>query len=108
MTIAASPKEYEPCVECGGESFSRVQKTSELGVIYECDNCGKRLFAYDNSEHGRGQSFSWNDADAVLKQIATERECRDCGHTWRYTGTADRPTCPNCKGKNTREKDPNA
>lgn len=25
--------------------------------------------------------------------------CDDCGNVWPYTGNADRPTCPNCKGK---------
>ena len=28
--------------------------------------------------------------------------CDDCGHLWMYTGNADRPSCPNCKGKRVR------
>ena len=32
---------------------------------------------------------------------AERRECPDCGHTWVYSGDADRPTCPECKGKRT-------
>ena len=25
--------------------------------------------------------------------------CEACGYTWAYGGDADRPTCPNCRGK---------
>lgn len=28
-------------------------------------------------------------------------QCNDCENVWPYTGSADRPTCPNCKGKRT-------
>lgn len=34
-----------------------------------------------------------------------ERECLNCGHVWTYTGDHDRPTCPNCKRKNTQPVD---
>lgn len=27
-------------------------------------------------------------------------ECNGCGNVWPYTGDADRPTCPECAGKN--------
>ena len=39
--------------------------------------------------------------EALRDMIHQQRECQDCGHTWRYTGSADRPTCPSCKGKRT-------
>jgi rubrerythrin len=25
--------------------------------------------------------------------------CDDCGYSWAYSGSADRPTCPSCQGK---------
>lgn len=28
-------------------------------------------------------------------------KCADCGNRWMYGGNADRPTCPNCRGKRT-------
>lgn len=31
------------------------------------------------------------------------RQCNACGNVWPYTGDADRPTCPNCRGKDTEE-----
>lgn len=32
-------------------------------------------------------------------------QCADCDHLWPYTGDADRPTCPECKGKRTSPVD---
>jgi len=32
-------------------------------------------------------------------------KCRDCDHRWFYTGSADRPTCPDCKGKAVEQAD---
>lgn len=29
----------------------------------------------------------------------TLMKCRDCENIWAYTGSATRPTCPNCQGK---------
>ena len=33
------------------------------------------------------------------------RQCNDCGNVWWYAGDSARPTCPNCKGKNTEPTD---
>lgn len=33
------------------------------------------------------------------------RACNDCGNVWWYQGSADRPTCPACKGKKTEAVD---
>jgi len=35
------------------------------------------------------------------KQETETRACEDCGNVWPYSGDADLPTCPNCKGKRT-------
>lgn len=31
--------------------------------------------------------------------VPEQRLCQSCGNVWWYYGDADRPTCPNCKGK---------
>lgn len=30
-------------------------------------------------------------------------QCDDCGNRWMYGGNADRPTCPQCRGKRTEK-----
>ncbi len=98
---AAHPKDSTPCIECGGESFSQHRRIKQVGMTYVCDGCGTELAVYDNSEHGMGESLTWQLADPIIQALGHERECLDCGHEWHYGGSADRPTCPKCKGKRT-------
>lgn len=101
MTIAQHPKEREPCPECGGGSFLAERKVKQIGQTYTCDECGVELFVYDNSDHGMGDSLIWSPAEPVVQALGHGRECLDCGYNWHYGGAADRPTCPDCKGKDT-------
>ena len=103
MTVAKHPREYEPCPECGAESFSKKRRVKQIGMTYECEGCETELFVYDNSEHGMGESLTWQVAEPVIQALGHERECNDCGYQWHYGGTADRPTCPNCRGKATKK-----
>ena len=59
-------------------------------AVTECMVTGKPLCG----EHAR------RGVDIMLG--VGPRECLDCGHRWRYAGSADRPTCPKCKGKRTQ------
>jgi predicted RNA-binding Zn-ribbon protein involved in translation (DUF1610 family) len=105
MTIAKHPKDYKPCPECGAESFTHKRKVKQIGATYKCDECGVELYAYDSSSHGMGQDFNWNKAQLVIEALGHERKCLDCNYEWHYGGTADRPTCPECKGKRTQRVD---
>lgn len=66
MSSAQHPKESEPCIECGGESFSQGRRIKQVGMTYSCDDCGTELAVYDNSEHGQGESLTWQPVPTTL------------------------------------------
>lgn len=103
--MSQHPRESEPCPECGNDSFHKAGFVKQIGMTWECDECGTRLFAYDNTDSGMGESFTWHLAEPVIAELGHERVCLDCGYEWKYGGTSNRPTCPNCAGKNTERKD---
>lgn len=104
MTHAAHPKEMEACIECGARSFSKKRRIKQVGMTYECDECGTELAVYDNSDYGMGESLTWQPVEPIIQALGHERECLNCGYVWHYTGSSERPTCPSCRGKNTEAK----
>lgn len=68
----------------------------------ECERCGDSLVVPGPKEEA-------TEAETPLDHIrrtghSHKREprltgCANCGNAWYYTGTADRATCPNCRGK---------
>lgn len=75
----------------------------------ECVNCGETVTIAD-----RGEQII--DGETPLEHIERTghphvREpralvCDDCGYLWMYGGAAERPTCPNCRGKRVRVPSP--
>lgn len=71
-------------------------------IAYECAN------GHINMKHGgkpRGHDFypaCVECGDRLTRTLVPLRECQNCGNVWPYTGDADRPTCPDCKGKDNR------
>ena len=63
--------------------------------VYLADR-GERLEGYETPfEHFERTGHAWNEPKI--------RVCDDCDHLWPYKGSADKPTCPRCKGKRTRK-----
>lgn len=68
---------------------------------YECPN------GHINEKHkslpaGHERTPACVECDKPVYQVIIPlRECDNCGTVWPYTGDADRPTCPSCKGKRT-------
>ena len=55
---------------------------------------GEQLDGYETPlEHMERTGHVWN--------APTLYKCNDCGNVWHYSGSADRPTCSNCRGKRT-------
>jgi len=70
-------------------------------IAYECENGHLNADHDINHAADEGKKAVCQECDALLtKQLVPMYECNACGHTWAYTGSADRPTCPECKGKN--------
>jgi hypothetical protein len=76
----------------------------EIG--YECEN------GHVNEDHDinhaaeEGKQCVCSDCgDLITRTLIPLRRCDDCGNVWPYTGDADLPTCPNCKGKRTEAVD---
>ena len=57
-----------------------MPRSADLGLMPACIECNGRL----------------------TRTLVPIRECLNCGNQWAYLGDADRPTCPECKGKATR------
>lgn len=72
-------------------------------IAYECEN------GHINDSHkglpqpaDKGFQPACLDCGGRLRRtLIPLRECQDCDNVWPYTGDADRPTCPNCRGKRT-------
>ena len=69
-------------------------------IAYECEN-GHVHDDHDiNHAAEKGKKCVCKECGALLtKTLVPIYSCRGCGHTWSYTGDADRPSCPKCKGK---------
>lgn len=71
-------------------------------VAYECAN-GHINARHKANPHGHEQIAACIDCgERLTRTLVPLRECQTCGNTWPYTGDADRPTCPNCHGKDNR------
>ena len=66
---------------------------------YICDE------GHENSKHksqpaGHGKKAVCIECGAlIVERTVPQYKCIVCGFSWFYTGSADRPTCPECKGK---------
>lgn len=70
---------------------------------HTCNHCGDSVYLAERGERLEGyetpiEHFE-NEGHAFNSPVMME--CNDCGNTWPYTGSADRPTCSNCRGKRT-------
>lgn len=80
----------------------------------ECNSCGETTYILERGEK-QIRSTSKETAREHFERTghdprappsdAHRRVCNDCGNFWWYAGTADRPTCSNCRGKNTEAVD---
>jgi Zn finger protein HypA/HybF involved in hydrogenase expression len=73
----------------------------------ECNVCGESVVMADRGEMvERGETpvehMERTGHSPRRPQVAV---CDDCGNVWNYTGSAETPTCSNCRGKNTRVTD---
>lgn len=56
------PRKTQPCPGCGVEGasvFNQTESLPQIGRVWECSECGEELYRYDNSSHGKGQSYVW-------------------------------------------------
>jgi len=74
----------------------------DSAIGYKCEN------GHVNPDHDldyaaeAGEKCVCSDCGGLLtRKLIPLYECDDCGNVWPYTGSADRPTCPNCDGKRT-------
>ena len=68
-----------------------------------CNICGDAVYLAERGERLEGYETPRQHLDRTghdPRQPET-RACEDCGNVWPYSGDADLPTCPNCKGKRT-------
>lgn len=68
----------------------------ETTYILECDE----THVQDSSKETPLQHLK-RTGHAPRERAGERRACLDCYNVWRYGGDADRPTCPECKGKRT-------
>jgi DnaJ-class molecular chaperone len=69
-----------------------------------CNTCGDDVYLLERGERQTGPTSKETPLDHMRRTGHDPREpvrmaCRDCQNVWHYGGDADRPTCPNCKGK---------
>lgn len=68
-----------------------------------CRHCGDEVVLAERGEtvtggetpveHMERTGHAWNEPRLF--------QCNDCGNVWGYTGSAETPTCSNCRGKRT-------
>ncbi|MCF2165425.1 hypothetical protein [Halobacterium salinarum] len=77
----------------------------------ECNTCGDTTYILERNEiQVRELPEGKETPRDHLKRTGHDprerpgerRECLDCENVWWYQGSADRPTCPECKGKRTQ------
>lgn len=80
----------------------------------ECNVCGETTYLLERGEKRVGESSKETPLEHMQRTGHDPREppgpyeqraCQDCGNVWWYKGSADRPTCSNCRGKNTEVVD---
>lgn len=77
-----------------------IPEGKEIG--YECENGHVKDKHKSIPTDMEGFRPACIECNGKLKRtLVPLRECQDCGNTWAYTGDADRPTCPDCRGKRT-------
>jgi len=72
-----------------------------------CNHCGDSVYLADRGERLEGYETPLEHLERTGHAARSPKTmvCEDCGNVWPYTGDADRPTCPNCRGKRVRERD---
>ena len=73
-----------------------------MPTTYVCEN-GHELEKHKSQPHGHGQKpVCINCGADIVERVVPIRECNVCEFRWAYGGSSDRPTCPECKSKDTR------
>jgi len=80
----------------------------------ECNTCGEPTYLLGRGEIQVRETSKetplnhLNRTGHDPRQLSEQerRQCNVCENVWWYEGDADRPTCPNCKGKNNEPTDP--
>jgi len=71
----------------------------------QCNHCDESVYLLEGAEiklgDGRESPLEHMERTGHAPQSPVVRKCEDCENVWPYTGSADRPTCPNCRGKRT-------
>lgn len=77
----------------------------------ECNTCGETTYILERGEIQvrdlpPGKETPWEHMERTGHEPRAppereQRKCNACGNVWWYGGSSDRPTCPNCKGKDT-------
>ena len=74
-------------------------------TTYVCDR-GHERETHKSVPAGHGKQPACIECSApIVERTVPLFKCRDCGHRWFYTGSANRPTCPACKGKAVEQAD---
>ena len=74
-----------------------------MPVTYVCEN-GHKHGKHKSQPSGHDSRPACMDCGGVIvNRKVPLYECDDCEYYWFYKGGADKPTCPNCKGKRTRK-----
>lgn len=81
--------------------FTRVSEMKKI----ECVRCGDTVVLAN--EIGEKVTCGETPVEHLERtghspRQPTLRKCNDCGNIWPYSGSADRPTCPNCDRKDTQ------
>lgn len=70
----------------------------------ECVHCGDTVVIAERGEsvvNGETPVEHMERTGHTHKAEPEPRVCNDCGNLWWYQGTAERPTCTNCRSKRT-------
>lgn len=72
-----------------------------------CNHCGDAVYLAERGEMLEGYETPLEHLDRTghAARSPVTMVCNDCGNVWPYTGSADRPTCPNCAGKSVEPAD---
>lgn len=74
----------------------------------ECNTCGEITYILERGEKQVRETSKETPLDHMERTGHDPRQppkrerraCNECGNVWWYQGDGERPTCPNCKGKN--------
>lgn len=76
----------------------------------ECNICGETTYLLERDEIQVRSTSKETPLDHLNRTGHDPRQppeyerwqCDSCGNVWYYQGDADRPTCPECRGKATQ------